>query len=67
MKGTNASLFVRHARAEESMLRAVMPKASAASPEPLFRQNRPGVVVASSFGINLVKPLTFKIAEVANA
>lgn len=63
------STFRRLGRAEETVLRAVMPRTAAQDAEPLAPfAGRPEVnVLARRAGVNLVKPLTATIAEVANA
>jgi hypothetical protein len=56
--------FRRVGAAEEAMMRAVMPRASAADPEPLQRFAAPAVEeVARRGGARLVRPLTFTLAE----
>ena len=64
---SNAHLFRRLARAEESMMRASMPRVSADDPTPLTRSSRS--VVASVGGTRLVyadRPNGFTLAEVAH-
>lgn len=59
--------FRKVARAEEQMLRAMMPRTSAADPLPIETSSTPRVVVRSVNGLRLVKPLTFTMQEVVNA
>lgn len=61
------SIFRRHVIAEEQMIRAAMPRTSAADPEPLVTARRAVVVVANRGNARLVKvvpSLTFTLAEV---
>lgn len=66
MRNSNASLFRRHAAAEEQMIRAAMPRTSDADLTPLRLLAR-REIVAEKAGSRLVKPLTYTLAEVANA
>lgn len=58
--------FRRIDRIEEQMIRAAMPRTSAADPEPLAVHAAPTQteVVARRSGSRLVRPLTATIAEV---
>lgn len=60
------SAFRAFTKAEERMIRASMPKTAAADPTPLpaFAAPQFGEVVARRNGSRLVRPLTFKLAEV---
>ena len=66
---SNVGTFKAYSRLEDQMMRATMPRVSAS--DPVSRAIPPraarawvnGVLMASAF----VRPLTFKIAEVANA
>lgn len=63
---TNVSTFRNYYRIEESMIRAAMPKTSANDPVPLVARSQAKVeVVSKAFGLNLVRPLTFKLSEAA--
>jgi hypothetical protein len=66
MKRITLSTFRKVSAAEEMMMRAMMPTISAADPVPLpkFAAAAP-VVVASTAGTRLVKPLTATLAEVS--
>lgn len=61
--------FRKVAAAEETMMRAVMPRVAQADPTPLPRFAAPaaGELLAQRAGSRLVKPLTFTLAEVARA
>lgn len=60
--------FRKVRRQEETMMRATMPRTSERDAEPLAPfAGRPEVnVLARRAGVNLVKPLTATIAEVAH-
>ncbi len=61
--------FRKVGRLEETMIRAAMPRTSERDSEQLAPfAGRPEInVLARRAGVNLVKPLTATIAEVANA
>ena len=68
MKSTTLRRFREMARLEEQVIRAVMPRLSAADPEPLLAYAAPtaGEVVTRRDGSRLVKR-SFTFAEVAHA
>ncbi|HET9024815.1 MAG TPA: hypothetical protein VFN64_09600 [Burkholderiaceae bacterium] len=59
--------FRRLGQAEETMIRAAMPRTSArdAEPLPVFAARDAVVVAETPHGVRLVRPLTFTIGEVA--
>lgn len=66
-KRITLSTFRKVERAEEVMLRAVMPRTAASDPEPIESRIRPRVVLRTIAGVRLVaKPLTFTLQEVAH-
>lgn len=69
MRAATLSAFRKFSAIEEAMIRASMPRTSASDPEPLprFAASPKTVLVANRFGPNLVRPLTFRLSEVANA
>jgi hypothetical protein len=60
---SNASIFRRYARTEDAMIRATMPRISAADPEPIFQKPTRRTWAAGS----LVVKAGFTLAEVAHA
>ena len=59
----NASLYRKFLKVEDNMLRAAMPRTAAADPvQPV--QRAAVQAIANRGGRKLVKPLTFKLAEV---
>lgn len=67
---TVRSAFRRYAVAEESMLRAVMPRVSVDDPSPLESPARIVVTIANRGASRLVRVvpvLTYTLSEVANA
>lgn len=69
MRKTTIHVFRKLSRLEEMMIRAAMPRTSAADPEPLpvFAAPDPVVLATSATGLRLVKPLTATLSEVARA
>lgn len=58
-----ANLYRKFLKVEDNMLRASMPRTSAADPvQPV--QRAAVQVIANRSGVKLVKPLTYKLAEV---
>lgn len=58
----NASLYRKFLKVEDNMLRAAMPRTSAADPvQPV--QRAAVVVIANRGNIKLVKPLTATVAQ----
>ncbi len=67
-KRITLSTFRKIANAEEAMMRAMMPSASANDPAPLASPILPRTTLRTlGNGARLVKPLTATLAEVANA
>jgi hypothetical protein len=60
---SNASLFSRYARTEEAMIRAAMPRVSAANTEPLAAKPTRRIWSAGS----IVVKTNLTLAEVAHA
>lgn len=59
----NASLYRKFLKVEDNMMRAAMPRTSAA--DPVQPQRAAAVVVIANRGnVKLVKPLTFKLGDV---
>lgn len=66
MRISNASLFRRTASVEESMMRAAMPRTSAADPRPTAQQRAAAVVYALA-AERLSPALTVTLAEASYA
>lgn len=57
----NASLYRKFLRVEDNMMRAAMPRTSAA--DPAQPQRAAVVVIANRGNVKLVKPLTATVAQ----